>query len=197
MESYAYFPSLIYREEHPEWVDKTLKHSQKYYGETRAWLPEGELVKQTGPMANDPDLEYLASYFRDKGVSILKEQGYSTDDHDFYLAGMWGQEFACTGSNIMHVHGDSQISGFFFLETAEGGSYPMFDDPRAGKKTTDLWPTPSEKVTLATPYIHFNNVNSGTMLFFNSWLPHMITANQAETPTKFIHFVLSCNKRFV
>ena len=192
MESYAYFPSLIYREERVEWVEKTLAHSQKYYEQM-----EPSTVKQTEGMANDPDLGYLASYFRDKGVSILKEQGYFTDEHEFYLAGMWGQEFACTGSNFLHVHANSQISGFYFLEVPEGGSYPIFDDPRTGKKMTDLWPTPSEEVTLATPQIHFNNVQAGTMMLFNSWLPHMITPNQAQTPTKFIHFVLSANKRFI
>ncbi len=192
MESYAYFSSLIYREERVEWVEETLKHTQKYYEQM-----EPSIVKQTEGMTNDADLEYLASYFKDKGVSILKEQGYFTDDHQFYLEGMWGQEFACTGSNVLHVHANSQISGFYFLETPEGGSYPIFDDPRPGKKMTDLWPTPSEEITLATPQIHFNNVKPGTMMFFNSWLPHMITPNQAQTPTKFIHFILSCSKRFV
>jgi len=197
MDSYAYFPSVIYREERIEWVEKTLKHSQKYYEQTKEWLPETAVVKQTNPMAKDPDLGYLASYFKDKGVSILKEQGYLTDDHEFYLESMWGQEFACTGSNFLHVHANSQISGFYFLETPEGGSYPIFDDPRAGKKMTDLWPAPNEEITLATSQIYFNNVKPGTMMFFNSWLPHMITSNHSETPTKFIHFILSSNKRFV
>ena len=120
MESYAYFSSPIYREERLEWVEETLKHAQKYYEQI-----EPHVVKQTAHMGNDPDLGYLASYFRDKGVSILKAQGYLTDEYEFYVSGMWGQEFACTGSNIMHVHGDSQISGFYFLEVPEGGSYPI------------------------------------------------------------------------
>ncbi len=197
MESYAYFPSLIYREERVEWVEKTLNHTQKYYEQTKEWLPETAVVKQTSSMVSDPDFNYLASYLKDKSISILKEQGYLTDEYEFYLAGMWGQEFACTGSNLMHVHGDSQISGFYFLETPEGGSYPIFDDPRAGKKMTDLRSMSSETVTLATPQIHFNNVQAGTMMFFNSWLPHMITPNQGQTSTKFIHFVVSCTRRFV
>lgn len=192
MEAYSYFPSLIYREERVDWVEETLKHTQQYYEQMQP-----SIVKQTEGMTNDSALYYLASYFKDKGVSILKEQGYCTDEHQFYLKGMWGQEFACTGSNFLHVHANSQISGFYFLETPEGGSYPIFDDPRPGKKMTDLWPTPSEEITLATPQIHFNNVKPGTMMFFNSWLPHMITPNQVQTPTKFIHFILSCNKRFV
>ena len=134
MESYAYFSSPIYREERSEWVEGTLEHTQKYYDQMQP-----SVVKQTGNMTNDPDLDYLASYFRDKCVSILRDQGYLTDEYEFYVDAMWGQEFACTGSNIMHVHGDSQISGFYFLEVPEGGSYPIFDDPRPGKRMADLW----------------------------------------------------------
>ena len=192
MDVYPYFASPIYREERPEWIESTLEHTQKYYNQMQP-----SVVKQTGNMTNDPDLGYLTSYFRDKGVSILKDQGYLTDEYEFYVSGMWGQEFACTASNIMHVHGNSQISGFYFLEVSEGGSYPIFDDPRPGKKMSDLPSAPSDQVTMATPYIHFNNVIPGTMMFFNSWLPHMITASRSEQPTKFVHFILSCNKRFV
>lgn len=192
MEAYSYFSSLIYREERINWVDKTLKYTQKYYDQIQP-----SLVKQTEHMANDPNLGYLTSYFRDKGVSILKDQGYLTDEYDFYVSGMWGQEFACTGSNIMHVHSDSQISGFYFLEVPEGGSYPIFDDPRSGKRMADLWAAPSDQVTMATPQIYFDNVQAGTMMLFNSWLPHMITPNQSNNPTKFIHFMLSQRKRFI
>lgn len=192
MDAYTYFSCPIYREERPEWVEETLKHAQKHYDQI-----EQSIVKQTGHMANDPDLRYLSSYFRDKAVSILRDQGYLTDEYEFYVSGMWGQEFACTGSNIMHVHGDSQISGFYFLEVPEGGSYPIFDDPRPGKRMADLWAIPSDQVTMATPQIHFNNVQAGTMMLFNSWLPHMITPNQSNDPTKFIHFILSQRKRFI
>ena len=31
MEAYAYFSSPIYREERPQWVEETLKYTQKYY----------------------------------------------------------------------------------------------------------------------------------------------------------------------
>jgi uncharacterized protein (TIGR02466 family) len=197
LESYAYFSSPIYREERPEWVEETVKHSEKHYADTKQHVGEDAVVVQTGPMDKDLDLAYLTSYFRDKGVSILKEQGYLTDEYEFYVSGMWGQEFACTGSNIMHVHGDSQISGFYFLDVSEGGSYPIFDDPRSGKRMADLQAAPSDELTMASPYIHFNNVQAGTLLLFNSWLPHMITQNQSEKKTKFIHFILSQRKRFI
>ena len=197
MDAYSYFSSVIYREERPEWVEDTLKYTQKYYTQIESELPDDVVVKQTGNMKSDPDLRYLASYFKDRAVSILKDQGYFTDEHELFLESMWGQEFECTGSNMLHVHTNSQISGFYFLETPEGGSYPIFDDPRPGKKMSDLPSAPSDQVTMATPYIHFNNVIPGTMMFFNSWLPHMITASKSEQPTKFVHFVLSERKRFI
>ena len=53
MESYAYFPSLIYREERVERVDETLKHSQKYYEQAESFTG-----KQTEGMVKDPDLGY-------------------------------------------------------------------------------------------------------------------------------------------
>tara|TARA_A100001388_G_scaffold277243_1_gene267550 strand:- start:13833 stop:14426 length:594 start_codon:yes stop_codon:yes gene_type:complete len=197
MQAFAYYPSFIYREERPQWVEETLKHTQKYYDKTKEWLPEDAVVKQTQPMVEDKELQYLSSYFIDKSVSILKDQGYLTDEYEFYLSAMWGQEFACTGSNVMHVHNDSQISGFYFLETPENGSFPIFDDPRPGKKMTDLLSVNAEQVNAATANIYFNNVTPGTMLFFNSWLPHMITPNNDTNPTKFIHFLTSQRKRFI
>lgn len=192
MEAFAYFASPIYREERPEWVGETLEHTQKYYDQMQP-----SVVKQTVHMANDPDLSYLASYFRDRSVSILRDQGYLTDEYEFYVSAMWGQEFACTGSNLLHVHPDSQISGFYFLETPERGSYPIFDDPRPAKKMSDLFAEQKEEINMATQQIHFNNVQPGTMMFFNSWLPHMITPNHSESPTKFLHFILSQRKRFI
>ena len=29
MQAFAYYPSFIYREERPQWVEETLKHTQK------------------------------------------------------------------------------------------------------------------------------------------------------------------------
>jgi len=64
VESYAYFLSPIYREERPEWVEETLKNTQKHYDQVQP-----SVVKQTGHMVNDPDLKYLASYFEIRGLA--------------------------------------------------------------------------------------------------------------------------------
>jgi uncharacterized protein (TIGR02466 family) len=197
MDSYVYFPSFIYRKEIPEWVEETLKHVEKHYMEAQKYTKEDSVVVQTMHMAKDPELTYLTSYFRDMGVSILKGQGYLTDDHEFYISGMWGQELKCNGGHTSHVHGDSQISGFYFLETPKGGSYPIFEDPRAGKLMTDLFSAQSNEVTPATQRVHFDNVIPGTMMMFNSWLPHSLMQSTVDAPTKFVHFTLGQKRRFM
>jgi uncharacterized protein (TIGR02466 family) len=194
MNRFDYFSSTIYREEIPIWVDKTLKIAEKHYEAVKQKVKDN--VYQTQDMNEDKELNFLTSYFKDKSISILKEQGYATDSYEFFVEAMWGQEFNCNGSNIMHIHADSQLSGFYFLETPEGGSYPIFDDPRSSKKMASLMPEQTDKINSATSHIHFNNVIPGTMMMFNSWLPHMITTSFSKEPTKFIHFILSCNKRF-
>ena len=200
MESYSYFPSIVYRKEIPEWVEETLKHAEKHYVDIQKHMADNSVVIQTMHMAKDPELEYLTSYFRDMAVSILKEQGYLTEDYEFFVSGMWGQNLKCTGGHVGHVHRDSQISGFYFLEAPEGGSYPIFEDPRAGKIMTDLFPVQpvrDDDVSPAMPRVHFNNVIPGTLLLFNSWLPHVITRSGVDEQTKFVHFTLSHRQRFI
>lgn len=194
MDFYSYFPSTIYREEHPEWVEHTLKACEKHFGwmqEQRGELPKAFPVLQTGPMANDPDLAFLAEYFQAAGMEILRRQGYDVDKYEFYVSGMWGQDIKCHGGHSPHVHKHSQLSGFFFMETPQGGSYPVFLDPRQGKAMVELDILPSEEVTDACNAVHFNNVKPGTLMLFSSWLSHQLTVNEADTPSKFIHFILA------
>ena len=194
MDSFNYFPSTIYREEHPEWVEHTLGACKKHF----EWMQKqnGELPKtfpvlQTAHMAQDPELAFLAEYFLAAGTEILRRQGYAIDRYEFYVSGMWGQDIKCYGGHSPHVHKHSQLSGFFFMETPAGGSYPIFLDPRQGKAMIELDIPLTAEVTDACNAVHFNNIKPGTLMLFNSWLPHQLTINTSDTPSKFIHFILA------
>jgi len=200
MQAFAYFPSIVYRDEHPEWVDYTNKVCAKYFDEQAKVhevhpLPKCFPVLQTQHMADDVELAYITNYFRDASVAILREQGYAVDRYDFHVSGMWGQDIGCFGGHAPHVHKNSLITGLFFLETPQGGSYPVFHDPRPGKLMSELDTVPSEEVTAATPMVHFNNVLPGTFMFFNSWLPHQLMLSSSQEPTKFLHLMLSHTER--
>jgi uncharacterized protein (TIGR02466 family) len=152
-------------------------------------------VIQTYNLTSDPELSFLSTYFRDTAVEILHKQGYRTDLHDFYTSSMWGQEFGCYGSNLLHVHGNTLMTGFYFLETPEGGPYPIFEDPRPAKLMCDLPLRDHENIYVATPGVHFNNVAPGSLLVANSWLPHRFQMSQSEKSAKFIHFTLSMKEK--
>jgi len=191
MDAYTYFPSAIYREEHPDWVGYTLQVAQKYY----AAAQNGGVMAQTDHMANDPDLKFLVDYLVLASNTILREQGYDVDKYDLYVAGLWGQDVKCNGSTNVHVHKNSQICGWFFLETPEGGSYPVYHDPRMNKQMIELDYVQSTELTNASTTVHFNNVKPGTILMANSWMQHQLTPNMAQTETKSIHFIVSHRER--
>jgi hypothetical protein len=104
---------------------------------------------------------------------------------------MWTQEHHKHSAMDAHVHGfGSQIVGFYFLETPEGGSNVVFHDPRAGKLQIDL---PEQDINMATPASKAINFTPkpGMMIFANSWLAHSFTRHAAELPIKFVHFNLT------
>jgi uncharacterized protein (TIGR02466 family) len=178
---------MVYRDERPEWVDFVGNTAAQYY----ASVPQDGVLVQTGHMANEPELAFLTEYILRSATEILRGQGYEVDRYDFYLSGLWGQNVQCHGVTNVHVHKNSQISGWFFLETPEGGAYPIYHDTRMNKQMIDLDFVQGSEVMVATNAIHFNNVKPGTFLFANSWMQHQLTQNQSEQQTKTIHFIVS------
>lgn len=191
---FTYFASAIYREELPDWVAPIRAACEPYYEEQR-----GEQiypVVQTRHLAGDPALQPLANHFLQTSVEFLRDQKYLVDEYQFEVTGMWGQEIGLNGSHVTHVHGNSHMSGFYFLETPEQGCYPVFEDPRPGKRMTDLMcEIADDQVYLANSEVHFANVVPGTLLYFNSWLPHRFLPNPGPVPARFIHFILSAQPR--
>ena len=191
MDRYDYFPSSVYREEHPDWVEYTRQVVQKYYDQTAP----NDVLAQTGHMANDPDLKFLVDYLLLASDTILREQGYDMDKYELYVSGLWGQDVKCNGGTNVHVHKNSQICGWFFLDTPEGGAYPMYHDPRMNKQMVELDYVQGTELTNASSSVHFANVKPGTVLMSNSWMQHQLTQNNAQEQTKSVHFIISHKER--
>lgn len=191
MEWYSYFPSIVCREEHPEWVEQTLQAVQKYY----ATCPAGNPLSQTGPLYEDKNLEFLTTYILSAANEVLAGQGYDVQKYELYISGLWGQEIKGAGGTNVHIHKNSQVCGWFFLETPEGGAYPVYHDPRMNKAMVELDYTQSTELSAASSQVHFNNVRPGTVLISNSWMHHQLTPSTSDKPTKAIHFIVSHKDR--
>lgn len=191
MDRYEYFQSCVYRDEQPEWVNHIRQVVQKYYDQSIS----DSALDQTAHMANDPDLKFLVDYLVLASDTILREQGYAMDKYELYVAGLWGQDVKCNGGTNVHIHKHSQICGWLFLETPDGGAYPMYHEPRMNKQMIELDYVQGTELTNASSQIHFNNIKPGTILMANSWLQHQLMQNNSQEQTKSVHFIISHRDR--
>jgi hypothetical protein len=192
MEGFAYFPAVVYRDERPDLAEKALPACLQYLDKVRNsdWP-----MQQSAHIGNDPAMRDVADYLLLSSVDLLRGQGYDVAKYDFYLQGLWAQEVGRNGGTNVHVHKNSQMCGWFFLETPQGGAYPVYHDSRMNKAMSELDFVQGEEVTNATNMIHFNNVLPGTVMFSNSWMQHQLTGSNAETPTRCIHFIVAHRER--
>ena len=192
MEGYAYFPAIVYRDERPDLVEKVLPTCVQALDQVRqANTP----MLQSAYLGHDPALREVADYLLLSSVEILRGQGYNVDKYDFYLSGLWAQETSKYSGTNVHVHKNSQMCGWFFLETPEGGAYPVYHDTRMNKGMVELDFVQGDEISNATNMINFNNVIPGSVLFSNSWMQHQLMGGMSEVPTRCIHFIVSHKER--
>lgn len=191
MDRYDYFPTSIFRSEQPQWVSESLNFFDQAILKViqSENLDPNQKVIQSYNLVGLGILSPVFQFFQESSQQILASQGYDMQRHNVNLTEMWAQEIKPLGFNDVHLHGNSQVSGFYFLETPENGSYPVFYDPRYEKQMSELPHVPTEEVTYSTNAIHFNNIKPGTFLIFNSWVKHNLVINQSNQLTKCIHFI--------
>ena len=188
-----HFPCPIYLIERPDFLETVNLVSEEALEVRRkdADLNEIYPVYMTDNFFGDPRMAKFTQFVGATAWNILNEQGYDMQGKAVQFIEMWTQEHYKHSAMDAHVHGyGSQIVGFYFLETPEGGSSVVFHDPRAAKVQIDL---PERDISLATPASKMINFTPkpGMMIFANSWLMHSFTRHAADLPIKFVHFNLA------
>jgi uncharacterized protein (TIGR02466 family) len=188
-----HFPCPIYVIERPDFLEvvNTVSEEALEVAKKTQALNEIYPVHMTQSYFADPRMAGFSEFVGATAWNILNEQGYAMQDKAVSFTEMWTQEHHKHSAMDAHVHGfGSQIVGFYFLETPEGGSNVVFHDPRAGKVQIDL---PEQDMNIATPASKMINFTPkpGMMIFANSWLSHSFTRHAADLPIKFVHFNLT------
>ena len=188
-----HFPCPIYIIERPDFLEVVNTVSEEALEAQRKERDLNEIypLYMTGNYFGDPRMVGFTEFVGATAWNILNEQGYAMQDKAVQFTEMWTQEHHKHSAMDAHVHGyGSQIVGFYFLETPEGGSNVVFHDPRSGKVQIDL---PEQDMSIATPASKMINFTPkpGMMIFANSWLMHSFTRHAAEQPIKFVHFNLT------
>lgn len=188
MESYAYFPSVVYRDERLELTENIKAVCLSYLDAARG---AGWRLCQSASLIGVPELSNIVSYLNLSAREILHSQGYDMTKYELYVSGLWAQELDIGAASDVHAHKNSQMCGWAFLEAPKNGAYPIYYDARTCKGMVELDFIQCEEIVNATSAIHFNNVIPGTILFGNSWLKHQLTASRSDKPTRCLHFIIS------
>ena len=205
----AYFESNIYTIDKPEWVldiDKTcdvhierarkriepsLKQRRKDWGED-LWNKKGDfgmVYHSDSQLLKDPNLDFFVEYCGTTACQILDGQGFDITNHTPFFTSMWVQEFPKNGGGFhnTHIHENDHISGFYYLRCSDKTSVPVFHDPRPAALQSYLPEKNSNKITFASSSVHYTPV-PGTLIFFNSYLPHEYRLDAGLDDFRFIHF---------
>lgn len=185
--AFYYFPAIVYRVERPDWVEKTLNIFDK---EFNTECDENKIC-QTKNLNNNNNIKFLTDYLIQIGEEILDNQGYDMKKYDLFVDAIWGQEIKNNFFTDIHLHKNSQLCGWFFLETPKSGSYPIYYDTRINKEMIELDHYQTSEIKDSTSSIHFNNVIPGTILLSNSWMKHQLSPNFSKQSTKTVHFIIS------
>ena len=137
----------------------------------------------------------LVLLVKNTSKNILEDQGFELTNYVLSYTEMWIQKFAYEGGGHQdtHVHWDNHISGFYFVECSDRTSKPIFHDPRSGRMMLNLPIKDHSKLCPAMERQLFS-VKPGTLLLFNSWLPHQFSVDNGVDPFRFIHFNLRAEK---
>ena len=213
LHSFSLFDTILYKAELPEYLDNKDfinvcdEHTDQAISNTKKLIDERNKkfkidVKDHGmsyhsgaEMYKDERFSNFELLIRNTAKNILENQGFDLSNYSIDYTEMWIQKFAYEGGGHQdtHVHWDNHISGFYFVECADRTSKPVFHDPRAGRMMLNL---PIKDHTKLCPGMERQiiSVKPGTLLLFNSWLPHQFSVDNGIDPFRFIHFNLQAKK---
>lgn len=187
LDQWHYFVSPIYSIKKLEFLSNVLEASND---SINAYLSENSIdstypVVQTG-ISDDQRILPLLNYTVNTAWNLLDEQGYNMEGLSTYFTEVWCQEHQKYSSMEYHVHRETQMVAFYFLECPEDCPKLVIHDPRPGKTMSELTLKTTDQLTLSSSRVYFTP-EPGTLMFTNSWLPHSFTRNASEKPFKFIH----------
>ena len=213
LHSFSLFDTILYKAELPEYLDNKDfinvcdEHTDQAISNTKKLIDERNKkfktdVKDHGmsyhsgaEMYKDERFSNFELLIRNTARNILENQGFDLFDYSIDYTEMWIQKFAYEGGGHQdtHVHWDNHISGFYFVECSDRTSSPIFHDPRPARMMLNL-PIKDHSKLCPAMERQIVPVKSGTMLLFNSWLPHSFSVDNGIDPFRFIHFNLRANK---
>jgi|TARA_R100000329_G_scaffold149005_2_gene138800 uncharacterized protein (TIGR02466 family) len=213
LHSFSLFDTILYKAEVPEYLknkdfmsvcdehtDQAISNAKKLIDKRNKKFKidvkdHGMSYHSGAEMYKDERFHDFELLIRNTARNILENQGFDLSNYSIDYTEMWIQKFAYEGGGHQdtHVHWDNHVSGFYFVECSERTSKPVFHDPRAGRMMLNL-PIKDHSKLCPAMERQIISVKPGTLLLFNSWLPHQFSVDNGIDPFRFIHFNLQAKK---
>jgi hypothetical protein len=188
-----YFSTPVWMEKKPEFLkqlkipcDEYIKAAKDKNKELTKNNKDFGFSYHSDQIQRDVRIADFVRYVGQRSYDFLANQNFDLTNHTLIFTEMWVQEFAKKGGHHeTHVHYNNHVSGFYFLKSSEHTSCPTFHDPRPGALMTKLPIKPG--INHALDAVFFKTT-PGTMMIFNSYVPHSFSVDHGKEPFRFIHW---------
>lgn len=186
-----WFPSVVGREDHLEWVNPMVAAMDKQFqkGVNENFYYNGQTTYGTTNLAAEPDFAPFTEFVKKKAIEFLEMQGF--DGHRVPMRPyLFANSFKEGSAHPKHLHSQCTISGIFYLKTPPGSSNIVFYPNQPFKDFFDYmfmikdhnnWY--SLQKTEYKPY-------PGLLLMWPAWLYHEVPPNHSTSPRTSLVFNL-------
>ena len=189
-----WFPSVIGREDHPEWIDPMNIAFDKLFKGPDTNLNEsfyynGQTTYGTRSLIDEPDFNGFKEFIMGRAKEFLELQGYDSSKVPWrpYL---FANSFKEGSNHPRHLHSQCTVSGIFYLKTPPGSSSIVFTPNQPFKDFFDymfMIKDPNNWYSLQkTEYRPY----PGLLLMWPSWLYHEVPPNRSTEPRTSLVFNL-------
>ena len=112
-------------------------------------------------------------------VPILKEPYKIKENASFYISEMWLNINKPTNYNILHHHGDSFLSGVYYVSVPPEAGKIWFRHPSIAK-TVINWVPYFDELNEHNSNSWYVEPKAGDLILFPSWLEHEVDQNKSE-----------------
>jgi len=203
-----YFGTPVWTNDVPEFIKPINKLSDKYIKNAKKdllpvlkernkiykrKLGDFGLSNHSVSINKDPEAKTFIEYCGNRSYEFLDWCGFDLKNHSLHYTEMWVQEFSSKGGghHDTHVHGNTHVTGFYFLKASERTSMPVLHDPRQGAMMTKLPQKDGSKITHANEAVHYK-VKPGTMVLIPGYTPHQYPVDMGVEPFRFVHWNITC-----
>ena len=186
-----WFPSVVGREEHLEWVNPMVAAMDKQFqkGVNENFYYNGQTTYGTTNLAHEPDFTPFVDFVKQKAIQFLEMQGFDGNRVPWrpYL---FANSFKEGSTHPKHLHSQCTVSGIFYLKTPPGSSNIIFYPNQPFKDFFDymfMVKDPNNWYGLQrTEYKPY----PGLLLMWPAWLYHEVPPNHSKEPRTSLVFNL-------